>query len=188
MPAQWILSFWMELICKKRLSVVFILFVWRYINGPVKLLSLETWPIVDFFPWRASTMGATNSSSSFETILVTTQSINIRAGLWFISVLQKWDAVHNNIQGRRKIGKLSLIYSKPRLYSRAKQRIVLCSNGFYCSLESVCGAVVDVLISLSCLLDSLLLLLSVKGRKWGQISFFHWNSGCREIAKLMRCW
>ena len=94
--------------------------------------------LLTFFPWRASTMGATNSSSSFETILVTTQSINIRAGLWFISVLQKWDAVHNNIQGRRKIGKLSLIYSKPRLYSRAKQRIVLCSNGFYCSLESVC--------------------------------------------------
>ena len=83
------------------------------INGPVELLSLET-PIVDFFPWRASTMGATNSSSSFETILyslVTQKSIagSASAAPWFISVLQKWDAVHNNIQGRRKIGKLSLM-------------------------------------------------------------------------------
>lgn len=75
------------------------------INGPVELLSLET-PIVDFFPWRASTMGATNSSSSFETILLVTQRAS---AAWFISVLQKWDAVHNNIQGRRKIGKLSLM-------------------------------------------------------------------------------
>ena len=139
MPALWILSFLNGINLQKRLSVVFILFVWRYINGPVKLLSLETWPIVDFF----SVTGINNGCNQFKFKLWNypcyySKHQHQRAGLWFISVLQKWDAVHNNIQGRRKIGKLSLIYSKPRLYSRAKQRIVLCSNGFYCSLESVC--------------------------------------------------
>ena len=99
----WILSFWMELICKKRLSVVFILFVWRYINGPVKLLSLETWPIVDFF----SVTGINNGCNQFKFKLWNypcyySKHQHQRAGLWFISVLQKWDAVHNNIQGRRK--------------------------------------------------------------------------------------
>ena len=84
--------------------------------------------------------------------------------------------MHNNIQGRRKIGKLSLML-RELIYSSTSSVLFSTQMDFTVSLKFS----TDVLISLSCLLDSLCFLVS----KAGNEDRFPFSIEIQGVGKLL---